>query len=261
MKRLWVLSASMITKKSPKDIEKLARAGALLATILDGLVKRAIVGATGKDLDAYALHEMELAGAKPAFLGYGQPPFPGSICVSVNAEVVHGLPRDIPFITGDIVGIDAGLWLDGVVVDSARTVGIGTISKENEHLMSVTKRALEIGIQQAQVGNTTGDIGHAIQEYVESEELEVVRALVGHGVGYDLHEEPQVPNFGKAGSGTRLVEGIVIAIEPMVTFVSPEIMTASDGWSIVALSGKPSAHEEHTIAITKNGPRILTVAA
>ncbi|MCE9642791.1 MAG: type I methionyl aminopeptidase [Candidatus Andersenbacteria bacterium] len=250
----------MISKKSPEDIEKIARAGALLGSILDGLVAMANIGVTGKDLDAYAMQEIKKAGAKPAFLGYGEPPFPGAICVSVNAEVVHGLPRDIPFADGDIVGIDAGLWLDGVVVDSARTVGIGIASEENMHLMEVTKKALKIGIRQAVVGNTTGDIGHAIQQYVESEGLEVVRALVGHGVGYDLHEEPQVPNFGKAGTGTRLEEGLVIAIEPMVTFISPDVITADDGWSIVALSGKPSAHEEHTIAITKKGPRILTVS-
>ena len=250
----------MISKKSPEDIKKIARAGALLGSILDGLVAMANIGVTGKDLDAYAMQEIKKAGAKPAFLGYGEPPFPGAICVSVNAEVVHGLPRDIPFADGDIVGIDAGLWLDGVVVDSARTVGIGIVSEENMHLMEVTKKALKIGIRQAVVGNTTGDIGHAIQQYVESEGLEVVRDLVGHGVGYDLHEEPQVPNFGKAGTGTRLEEGLVIAIEPMVTCISPDVITADDGWSIVALSGKPSAHEEHTIAITKKGPRILTVS-
>ncbi|HSX25216.1 MAG TPA: type I methionyl aminopeptidase [Candidatus Andersenbacteria bacterium] len=250
----------MITKKSPEDIQKLARAGHLLGTILDELVARAVVGATGKELDQYAKDAMSAAGADPAFLGYGEPPFPGTICVSINAEVVHGIPRDIPFVNGDIVGIDAGLWLDGVIVDAARTVGIGEISEENKHLMSVTKKALEIGIAQADIGNTTGDIGHAIQTYVESEKLEVVRALVGHGVGYDLHEEPQVPNFGNAGSGVKLEEGMVIAIEPMVTYISPEVITAADGWSIVALSGKPSAHEEHTVAITKDGPIILTTS-
>ena len=250
----------MISKKGPEDIEKIAKAGELLSAILDGLVAMASVGVTGKELDAYAMQEIKKAGAKPAFLGYGEPPFPGAICVSINAEVVHGLPRDIPFADGDIVGIDAGLWLDGVVVDSARTVGIGSISDENQHLIDVTKKALELGIAQAIIGNTTGDIGYAVQQYVESEDLEVVRALVGHGVGYDLHEDPQVPNFGTPGSGVKLEEGLVIAIEPMVTYTSPDVITADDGWSIVALSGKPAAHEEHTIVVTKNGPRILTTS-
>jgi methionyl aminopeptidase len=251
----------MISKKSSEDIEKLAKAGALLGSLLDELTIRAVVGCTGKQLDDFAQKYISDNNATPAFLNYGEPPFPGAICVSVNAEIVHGIPRDIPFQEGDIVGIDAGLWLDDVVVDSARTVAIGEISEENKHIMAVTKKALEIGINKAVIGNTTGDIGHAIQEYVESEGLEVVRELVGHGVGYDLHEDPQVPNFGKAGSGTKLQEGLVIAIEPMVTFISPDVITADDGWSIVALSGKPSAHEEHTIAITKNGPRILTLGA
>ncbi|MEO6077754.1 MAG: type I methionyl aminopeptidase, partial [Candidatus Andersenbacteria bacterium] len=216
----------MISKKSPEDIEKLAKAGALLGSLLDELVARAVVGATGKDLDAFAQKYIADNNATPAFLNYGEPPFPGAICVSVNAEIVHGIPRDTPFQQGDIVGIDAGLWLDGVVVDSARSVGVGIVSEENNNLLQVTKKALEIGIEQAVIGNTTGDIGHAIQQYVEGNNLEVVRALVGHGVGYDLHEDPQVPNFGKAGSGTKLEEGLVIAIEPMVTFVSPDVITA-----------------------------------
>lgn len=249
----------MIRKKSGDDITKLERAGKLLGQLLEKLVAMADVGVTGKELDTFAQQFIKDNGATPAFLNYGEPPFPGSICVSINAEVVHGIPKDIPFQEGDIVGIDAGLWFEGMVVDAARTVAIGQISEENKHLMDVTKKALELGIEQAVVGNTTGDIGHAVQQYVEDNGLEVVRALVGHGVGYDLHEEPQVPNFGRAGSGVKLEEGMVIAIEPMVTFVSPDVITAADGWSIVALSGKPAAHEENTIAITKGGPKIVTL--
>lgn len=248
----------MVAVKSTHEIELLAEAGALLASLLDELVARAIVGLTGKDLDDYARAYMKRAGAKPAFLGYGKPPYPAAICISVNDQVVHGIPSEVPFQDGDIISIDAGLVLHGLFVDAARTVGVGRVFPEHQTLMDVTKKALEIGIAHARVGNRTGDIGYAVQQYVESHGFEVVRDLVGHGVGYELHEDPQVPNFGTKGAGTLLTEGMVIAIEPMVTMHSPQVATAPDKWSIVAVSGKPAAHEEDTIAITKNGPRILT---
>lgn len=246
--------------KTPQEIEILTKAGALLGKILDELVRAAAIGVTGNDLDIIARRMMEDAGAIPVFLGYGNPPFPAVICVSVNEQVVHGIPSDVPFRSGDVVSIDAGISLDGMIVDSARTVGIGMLSKEHETLIRVTKHALELGIAQAVPGNTTGDIGHAVQEYVEGEGLEVVRALVGHGVGHKLHEEPQVPNFGRAGSGTPLQAGMVIAIEPMVTAENYDVETAEDGWSIVTAIGKYAAHEEHTIVIEETGPRILTAS-
>ncbi len=247
--------------KTPREIESLRRAGKLLGEILDTLVQRVSVGVTGNELDALARRMMEDASAKPAFLGYGNPPYPAVICVSRNDQVVHGIPSDIPFAEGDVVSIDAGLSLEGMIVDSARTVGIGTLISEHARLMDVTRRALALGIAQAAAGNTTGDIGHAVQQYVEGEGFQVVRALVGHGVGHALHEEPQVPNFGKAGSGTLLQEGMVIAIEPMVTMADYRVETSEDGWSIVTRTGEYAAHEEHTIAITKDGPVILTAGS
>lgn len=248
----------MVSLKTPQEIELLAEAGALLGTILTTLSEKVAIGVTGKELDTIAQKMMEEAGATPVFLGYGNPPYPAAICVSVNDQVVHGIPNDIPFQAGDIVSIDGGLSLHGLIVDSARTVGVGAVSSENNSLMKVTKRALEIGIAEARVGKRTGDIGYAVQSYVESNGFQVVRALVGHGVGHELHEEPQVPNFGVRGAGTLLTEGMVIAIEPMVTIDSADVETSPDGWSIVAVSGKAAAHEEHTIAITTEGPRILT---
>ncbi len=246
--------------KTPQEIETLAKAGALLGKILDTLALEAAVGVTGNDLNIIARRMMQDFGVSPVFLGYGNPPFPAAICVSVNNQVVHGIPTDIPFADGDVVSIDAGLSLEGMIVDSARTVGIGTLSSDHENLVRVTKRALDLGIAQALPGNTTGDIGHAVQEYAESEGFQVVRALVGHGVGHKLHEEPQVPNFGRAGSGTSLQAGMVIAIEPMVTSESYDVETSEDGWSIVTASGRYAAHEEHTVVITQEGPRILTVS-
>lgn len=246
--------------KSPEEIAHLQQGGALLGSILDELTSRVAVGVTGKELDAIAEKMMRDAGAMPAFLGYGEPAFPATICVSINEQVVHGIPSSALFTEGDIVSIDAGLSLHGMIVDSARTVGVGTVSPEYQRLMDVAKKALQIGIEQAVIGNTTGDIGYAVQSYVEGEGFEVVRKLVGHGVGHELHEDPQVPNFGAPGTGTLLKEGMVIAIEPMVTIGDADVVTAPDNWSIIAVSGKPAAHEEHTIAITKDGPRILTQA-
>jgi methionyl aminopeptidase len=248
----------MVALKTPQEIKLLAEAGALLSALLDELTSLVAVGITGKQLDDRAREILAHAGATPAFLGYGNPPYPAAICVSVNEQVVHGIPTSVPFKDGDVVSIDAGLFLHDLIVDSARTVGVGRISAEHAKLIDVTKIALQKGIDQAQVGKRTGDIGYAVQSYVEGNGFEVVRDLVGHGVGYALHEDPQVPNFGTPGAGTLLEEGMVIAIEPMVTIQSSRVHTSPDKWSIVASSGKAASHEEHTIAITKNGPRILT---
>ena len=174
--------------------------------------------------------------------------------------VVHGLPGDKPLRKGDIVGLDMGIVYKGLYLDSAHTVAVGRVSAKVKRLMDVTREALRLGIEQVKIGNTTGDIGAAVQKYAEGEGFEVVRALVGHGVGYAVHEEPKVPNYGIPGQGEKLVEGLVIAIEPMVTVGSAEIVTADDGWTIETASGDLAAHEEHTVAVMKEGPRVLTRA-
>jgi len=254
----------MIKLKSAEDIEKLAAGGVILAGILDELEKKAEVGAVPKDLDQLSQDLIKQAGCVPAFLNYApgkHKPFPAALCVSVNQAVVHGLPSNIPLADGDVVGIDLGLiYEDKYYLDSARTVAVGEVSEEAKELMAVTEKALKIGIEQAQVGKTTGDIGAAIQEYVEGRGFEVVRVLVGHGVGFDVHEDPKVPNFGTAGEGERLEEGLVIAIEPMVTIGSADIKQASDGWTIETTGGGLAAHEEHTVAITASGSRVLTTS-
>ncbi len=251
----------MIALKSKKEIEQLALGGAILGRILKELVKAAQPGVTGQALDTKARQLIAAAGSAPAFLGYGAPehvPFPAALCVSINAVVVHGVPTAEPFQEGDIVGLDLGLMYKGLYVDAARTVGIGNISPEARQLLQVTRAALDRGILQAENGHTVGDIGHAIQEYVENHGLGVVRSLVGHGVGYAVHEDPPVPNYGRSKSGPKLAEGLVIAIEPMVTIGDPAVTTGTDDWTIVTASGELSAHEEDTIAITAAGPRVLT---
>ncbi|HLD26050.1 MAG TPA: type I methionyl aminopeptidase [Candidatus Andersenbacteria bacterium] len=253
----------MIRLKSAQEIERLAVGGGKLATILDELVLAAQVGVTPRELDALARERIAAHGAVPAFLNYapdGRNPFPAALCVSVNDTVVHGLPDDMPLREGDVVGLDLGIVYDGLYLDSARTVGVGAVSDEAAHLMRVTRQALQLGINQARVGNTTGDIGAAVQQYVENEGLNVVTALVGHGVGFAVHEEPKVPNYGEPGEGEELVEGLVIAIEPMVTIGKATVKTGPDGWGIMTKTGKLSAHEEHTVAITAAGPRVLTTS-
>lgn len=252
-----------ISLKTPKEIELLAEGGAILAAILKDLAKMSVVGATGIELDTYAQKKIKEAGTTPAFLNYapgGHKPFPAALCVSVNHGLVHGLPNATPFAEGDVVGLDLGLVYKGMYLDSAHTVIVGkTSSPKVTELLAVTKKSLEIGIAAAKVGNTTGDIGHAVQQYVEGEGFGVVRQLVGHGVGHAVHEDPKVPNYGKAGTGTKLVEGLVIAIEPMVTIGDPLVGEGDDGWTVVTADGHIAAHEEHTVAVTANGPRILTI--
>lgn len=250
-----------IKLKSPKEIEILAEGGARLARILDALVAQAVPGATGQALDAMARSLIASGGDKPAFLGYGTPPhrpFPAALCVSVNAGLVHGVPTEAAFSEGDIVKLDLGLVYKGMYLDSARTVAVGKISARAQHLMKTTREALRLGIEAARPGNTIGDIGAAVQRYAEGEGLGIVRSLVGHGVGHAVHEEPAVPNFGRAGQGLVLEVGLVIAIEPMVTIGDPAVVTAADGWTVETASGNLSAHEEHTVAVTAQGPRVLT---
>lgn len=250
--------------KTPEEIQTLSAGGKLLAKFLDELEGMVAPGVTGLELDTRARELCAEHNVTPSFLHYGSrghKPFPAALCVSVNDGVVHGIPKDEPLQEGDLVGIDMGIIYEGLYLDSARTVIAGQGSAEAVELLRVTKEALQRGIEAAQIGNTTGHIGEAIQSYVESQgEYGIVRQLVGHGVGYGVHEEPQVPNFGRAGEGATLKEGLVIAIEPMVTIGNPTVKTGSDGWTIVTRSGNVSAHQEHTVAVTANGPRILTVS-
>lgn len=251
----------MISLKNELEIKVLAEGGAILAQVLDVLAQEAVVGVTGRQLDERARELLYAHGTAPSFLGYGsrgQAPFPAALCVSVNEAVVHGLPNDRVFQEGDIVKLDLGLIYKGMYLDSAHTVLIGSASAEAKKLRDVTREALNVGIEAAHYGNTTGDIGAAVQEYVEGHGFGVVRQLVGHGVGHAVHEEPPVPNFGKAGKGTKLSVGLVIAIEPMVTAGNPAVVTAADGWTVKTDDGSLAAHEEHTVAITKDGPRVLT---
>ncbi len=260
----------MIQAKTRAEIELLAEGGKILSHFLDDLSALVAPGVTGNDINKAAAELAKRYDVVPSFLGYrGRKgsAFPAAICVSVNEAVVHGLPDDTPFAEGNLVGLDMGIIYKKMYLDSARTVPVRPISDETQILLDVTRHSLQLGIEAARLGNTTGHIGAAIESYVEGEKhlagnakLKLVRQLVGHGVGYAVHEEPQVPNFGRAGAGAKLVEGLVIAIEPMVTIGNAAVETADDGWTVITSSGNLSAHEEHTVAITAEGPRVLTQA-
>lgn len=248
--------------KTAGELDAMATAGAVLAECIEILRAEVKAGATTLQIDKVAEEAVRARGAIPAFLGYpsgsAAPPFPGTICASLNDEVVHGIPGPARLEDGDILSVDIGLILDGWVADSARTFPIGAISPEATRLISVTETALARAIAQACPGKHVGDIGHAVQSEVEAAGFSVVRALVGHGVGRTMHEEPQVPNFGEPGTGPVLEPGIVIAIEPMVNAGGVDVTVDADGWTIRTADGSLSAHAEHTVAITENGPRILT---
>lgn len=252
----------MIRLKTSRDIEHLAAGGEILAQVLDQLEAETKIGVKPTDLDAMARELLGQANCVPSFLNYApgnHPPFPAALCVSVNEAIVHGLPSNVSFREGDVVGLDLGLiYRKKYYLDSARTVIVGQGSPEAAGLVAVTAQALTIGIAAAQAGNTTGDIGAAVQEYVEGRGYGVIRELVGHGVGFAVHEEPKVPNFGTRASGVHLEPGLVIAIEPMVSIGDPAVTTGADGWSVVVTSGNLTAHFEHTVAITEKGPRVLT---
>ncbi len=231
--------------------------GKILSTILKKISESIRPGMKTREIDQLARELVSYFKAKPAFLNYNG--FPATICVSVNEEIVHGLPSDRVLKAGDVLKLDMGVNYQGFYTDSAITVVVGFGSDaRRQKLIDVTRNALEIGIEQAKTGNTLGDIGHAIQEYVESNGFSVIRDLVGHGIGRELHEEPEVLNYGKAGSGIKLKPGMVIAIEPMVVEGSWQIVQGSDGFSYVTADNKLAAHFEHTVAITKDGPQILT---
>ncbi len=247
----------MIIRKSPAEIELIAQAGCVLRGCLDMLVEAAQPGVSTRELDRKAEEFIRSRGGVPTFKGYRG--YPASICASPNDMVVHGIPGPTILKNGDILGIDVGVTLRDYVADAALSIGIGEVTPESQALMDATKRSVELAIEQCVVGNRVGDISHAVQSYVEALGYSVVRALVGHGVGREMHEDPQVPNFGPPGQGPRLLEGMVLAIEPMVNMGGPEVEVGSDNWAVFTKDGSLSAHFEHTVAITADGPRVLTV--
>lgn len=252
----------MITIKSAEEIRKLRRGGKILAAVLRRLAAATRKGTSAEDLDCLAEKLLAKAGADSAFKGYrpnaAGRPFPANLCVSVNAVVVHGIPKkEIIFRSGDIVSLDLGVRFEGLFTDAAVTVAVGKIAKEERELIDISRQALYEGIKYAKVGRSLGDIGFAIQRCVEKHGLRLIQGLGGHGVGYSLHEDPFVANEGSPGSGPRLQEGMVLAIEPMVTAGSGRILMRPDG-SFVTKDGYAAAHFEHTVAIAKKGPVILT---
>jgi len=247
----------MIVCKSPAEIEKMRAANQLVARVLEDLAAMVAPGVATADLDAAAEAKVRAAGAEPAFKGYRG--YPATLCASVNEQVVHGIPNRRALAAGDIVSLDMGVKLNGYYGDSAVTVAVGPVSEEVTRLLRVTQEALEAGIAQVKVGGRISDIGHAIQRFVEAEGFSVVREFVGHGIGAALHEEPQIANYGEPGRGPRLAEGMTLAIEPMVNMGKPAVKVLADGWTAVTKDGSLSAHFEHTVAVTKNGPDVLTM--
>ncbi len=231
-------------------------ANKVVAGVLEELRTLAAPGMTTAELDAAVEARVRKAGGTPAFKGYHG--YPATLCASVNDEVVHGIPSGRKLASGDLVSLDVGVLLDGYYGDSAITLGIGTISEEAAALLRVTQEALELGIAQARVGARVSDIGHAVQRHVEERGFSVVREFVGHGIGTKLHEEPQIPNYGEPGRGPRLAEGMVLAIEPMVNVGKAAVRVLADGWTAVTRDGSLSAHFEHTVAVTGDGPEVLT---
>jgi methionyl aminopeptidase len=246
----------MIIRKTPEQVDKMAAAGQILVRCLRMLAAKARAGVTTKELDEAAEKFIRSQGAEPAFKGYRG--FPGSICASPNSMVVHGIPGPYELKRGDVLSIDVGVIKDGWVADAALTVPIGSVTPEARKLLDVTKAALFAGAERMQPGNHLGDVSAAIQRAVEIEGLSVIRTLVGHGIGREMHEDPQVPNFGEAGKGPELEEGTVLAIEPMVNAGGPLVRVGDDGWAVYSQDGTLAAHFEFTIAVTADGPRILT---
>jgi methionyl aminopeptidase len=248
--------------KTDQDIEKIREGGAILADILRRTIKLAVPGVSTWDLNAFAEKEIVKAGGRPSFKGYGPKghEFPAGLCTSINSIIVHGMPSKKDILQqGDIVGLDIGMEYKGRYTDHAVTVAVGKISKEAQKLLDVTSKALQLAIKQARVGNKIGDIASATQLWVEKNGFNVVRNLVGHGVGYAVHEDPKVPCFGKAHTGMELKAGMVLAIEPMVTAGDYQLALDADGWGFLTLDKSLAAHFEHTVAITKKGPQILTI--
>jgi methionyl aminopeptidase len=247
----------MITIKSAREIELMRRSGKITAKTLTRLIEAARPGVTTAELDRIAEESILSMGGIPTFKGYSG--YPASICTSVNEQVVHAIPGAYALCDGDLLSIDIGATLEGYVSDSAVTLAIGNVPEAGRRLLRVTQECLMLAIAQMRVGNRLGDIGAAAQRHAEKHGFGVVRELVGHGIGTKMHEEPQVPNYGKPGTGIELREGLVLAIEPMITEGTWRVRTLDDGWTVVTEDGKLAAHFEHTIAVTDEGPRILTL--
>jgi methionyl aminopeptidase len=246
----------MVIRKSRSELEMMRRAGLIVAETLRGLRRMIEPGVSTRELDAYAENKIRSARAYPTFKGYRG--FPGSICASVNDEVVHGIPSERKLREGDIIKIDCGATLDKFIGDAAITVPVGKVSPEVESLLQVTRESLFKAVEKMVPGNRLFDVSFAVQEYVEERGYTVVREFCGHGVGQRMHEDPQVPNYGRPGTGPRLKEGWVLAIEPMVNQGAHEINILSDGWTVKTKDGQVSSHFEHTIAVTEDGPVVLT---
>ena len=246
----------MIIRKSPAEIDRMRRANGLVAEVLSELRRLVAPGVSTLELDAAAERRIRQAGAVPAFKGYQG--YPATLCASVNEAVVHGIPSSAPLVDGDIVSLDMGVVLEGYYGDSAITVPVGDVPDRVDELLRVTREALELGIAQVRVGGHVSDIGHRVQRHVEAHGFSVVREFVGHGIGVQLHEEPQIPNYGEPGQGPRLQTGMVLAIEPMVTVGRPAVKVLGDGWTAVTRDGSLAAHFEHTVAVTEGDPEILT---
>ncbi|MHB8882751.1 MAG: type I methionyl aminopeptidase [Thermodesulfovibrionales bacterium] len=246
----------MIVLKSQEEIEKMARPCRIVAEVLESLREVVSAGITTREIESFADSRIRSLGGRSAFKGYRG--YPASICVSVNEQVVHGIPSSRRLLDGDLVSIDVGVVLDGFYGDAAVTIPVGDVSRDDARLLKVTEESLYRGIGQAVEGNRLFDISHAIQQHVEEHGFSVVRLFVGHGIGREMHEEPQIPNYGPAGQGPRLKKGMTLAIEPMVNAGTFEVKVLQDGWTAVTLDSRKSAHFEHTIAVTDSGPIILT---
>ncbi len=248
----------MVILKTSRELQKMREAGRISANALKLAGTAVEPGVSTLEIDTLVRKYIEEQGAKPSFLGYGG--FKGSACISINEEVVHGIPSKKRILkSGDIVSVDVGAFIGGFHGDNAWTFACGDISEESQRLLDATRESLFEGIKQAVAGNRIGDIGNAVQRYVEARNYSVVRDYVGHGVGAKLHEDPSVPNFGTPGRGVRLLPGMTIAIEPMINMGTHRVKVLSDGWTAVTADGKPSAHFEHSVAITSDGPVILTI--
>jgi methionyl aminopeptidase len=246
----------MILRKTPAELDKMAAAGLVLARCHEILRRKARPGVTTAEIDATAEKFIRSQGGEPAFKGYRG--FPGAICASPNSMVVHGIPGPYVLNRGDILSIDIGVILDGWVADAAITHPIGNVTPIAKRLLASTRAALFDAVEQCRPGNRLGDVSHAVETRVEADGFAVIRSLVGHGIGRDMHEDPQIPNFGEPGSGPELEEGMVLAIEPMVNVGTHHVRMGSDNWAVYSQDGSLAAHFEHTVAITANGPRILT---
>jgi methionyl aminopeptidase len=250
------LSSEMVIRKSRSEIEKMRRAGLIVAETLCALRKLIAPGITTRELDAYAEHKIRAAGAYPTFKGYRG--YPASICASINEEVVHGIPSDRKLREGDLIKIDCGATLNGYVGDAAISVGVGRVAEEVQRLIEATQESLFRAMERMYPGNRLYDVSYAVQEYVEGLGYSVVRDFCGHGVGQRMHEDPQVPNYGRPGTGPKLKEGWVLAVEPMVNLGNYDVQIEADGWTVTTVDGLPSSHFEHTIAVTEEGPVVLT---